>query len=426
MRSTRGSLDPVLIGAVVLLLTIGIFMVYSASLVVAFEQFRDDTYFLSRQLIWISIGLMAMFVLAQIDYRVWQRYSIAMLAVVIVLLVAVLIPGVGASSYGSARWLKPIPFIQLQPSELTKLVLVLYMADWLAGKGRRVTEFFTSSLPFLIILTVVCSLVAVEPDFGTTVVIALTAISLFFIAGANLLHFTAGLLASAAVGWVALTSAAYRIQRIEVWFDPWRDIQGSGWHTVQTLIALGSGGLTGLGLGASRQKHFWLVNAHTDAILAIVGEELGLIGTLAVIGLYGVFAWRGLRIAYRANDPYGRLLAAGLTTMIFWQAAINIAVVTNSTPYTGVTLPFVSFGGNSTVVSLAAVGLLLSIARHRSRPARQSAGDTEVEEGPGSASRRSPRGPAAEPVLASVGKLAAPIALRKHSTRSLLGWRRGP
>jgi cell division protein FtsW len=362
----RPRLDPLLLIAVSLLLTVGAFMIYSASLVVAYNELQDDTYFLNRQLIWIGIGALVMVILARVDYRLWQRYSFIILLIGIGLLVLVLVPGYGTRSYGSARWIKPVPFFQIQPSELIKLALVLYMADWLASKGKRVGEFFQSSLPFLIILSIVCGLVVVEPDFGTTVVIAITAISIFFVAGANLLHFVAGVGLMVGALWFVMTQASYRVQRIGAWLDPWQDSQGAGWHTIQTLIALGSGGLTGLGLGASRQKHSWVPNAHTDAIMAILGEELGFVGVLAVLALFAVVIWRGLRIAYQAPDAYGRLLAAGLTTMLFWQAALNLAVVTNTVPYTGVTLPFLSFGGSSTIVSLSAVGLLLSIARHRS------------------------------------------------------------
>jgi cell division protein FtsW len=255
----------------------------------------------------------------------------------------------------------------------------------------------------------------VEPDFGTTVVIGATAVSIFFVAGANLFHFVAGLGLLSAGFWAVMISASYRLDRIAAFLDPWQDEQGTGWHTIQTLIALGSGGLSGLGLGASRQKHSWLVNAHTDAIMAILGEELGFIGTVAVLALFGVVIWRGLRIAYRASDAYGRLLAAGLTTMVFWQAAINLAVVTNTLPYTGVTLPFVSFGGSSTLVSLSAIGLLLSISHFRRTPiARRgvpSNGDEPTEESP---RRRKRARPAAQPAVAMVGQLEAPISLASH------------
>jgi cell division protein FtsW len=338
-------------------------MVYSASLVVAYNEFHDDTYFLIRQLIWIALGVVALAILARLDYHRWQRFSLLGLLIGIALLALVLIPELGVRSYGSARWIRVGPLFQLQPSELIKLALVMYMADWLARKGKRVGEFLSSSLPFTIILSVICGLVVVEPDFGTTVIIAATAISIFFIAGANILHFTP--VVSLMVGgfWFVMTRAGYRNQRIDAWFDPWQDSQGAGWHTIQTLIALGSGGLTGLGLGASRQKHSWLVNAHTDAIMAIVGEELGLVGCVGILALFGTLAWRGFLIAWRAPDAFARLFATGLTCMLTVQMLVNVAVVTNSLPYTGVTLPLVSFGGSSTVISLVAIGLLLNISR---------------------------------------------------------------
>lgn len=365
MRSRRESFDLPLLAAVALLLVIGGFMVYSSSLIVAYTEFQDDTYFLRRQLIWTGLGLVVMWALAYIDYQRWRGFSVLILGAGILLLAAVLHPALGSNTYGATRWLKPLPFLQFQPSEFIKLALVLYMADWLSSKGHRISELAYTSLPFLIILGFVCALVLLQPNFSTSVIIAATAVSIFFIAGANLWHFTPAILFSTAALYLVMTQAAYRVSRVQAWLSPFDDVQGGSWQTVQTLIALGSGGLTGLGLGASRQKHYWLANAHTDAIVAILGEELGLIGTLAVVALLGVVIWRGLRIAYRAPDTYGRLVAAGVTTMLFWQATVNLAVVTNSVPYTGVTLPFVSFGGTSIIVSLAGIGLLLSVARHR-------------------------------------------------------------
>jgi cell division protein FtsW len=416
MRSFRDSFDLPLVMVVLLLLLVGGFMVYSASLVIAYTELHDDTYFLRRQLFSIGIGLALMWLLAHIDYQRWRRLSVIVLAVGIVLLALVLHPSLGMNAYGSSRWIKPLPFFQFQPSEFIKLALVVYMADWLARKGRRVGEFTHTSLPFLIVLGLVCTLVVVEPDFGTTVVIALTAVTIFFVAGANLLHFLPAVALIMAVLWAVMTQAAYRIDRIRAWLYPFEDVQGSGWHTVQTLIALGSGGLGGLGLGASRQKHAWLVNSHTDAILAIVGEELGLLGTLGVLALFACLVWRGLGIAYRAPDTYGRLLAAGCTTLIFWQAAINIAVVSNTAPYTGVTLPLVSYGGSSTITSLASIGLLLSISRHRTAAlARRDRNEPDEGSAPGPRTRQRPP---AEPVLAQIGRLDSPVSLtRERRTR---------
>ncbi|MCC7104081.1 MAG: putative lipid II flippase FtsW [Chloroflexi bacterium] len=363
MRQRAASVDTTLLGTVVALLLVSAEMVYSASFVVAHNEFKDDTYFLSRQLVWIVIGLVVMSVLSQIDYRVFRRWSLLILVFGLAGLVLVLVPGLGSSNYGSARWLRFASFLQIQPSEYSKLAIVLYMAHWLSLKGQRISEFSYSSLPFVILLGVVAGLVVVEPDFGTAVVIIMTALSIFWIAGANIVHFTVGLFLSAGVMSFVLMTAGYRANRVLAWLKPFDDIQGLGWHTVQTLTCIGSGGLTGLGLGASRQKFYWVPNAHTDAIFCVIGEELGMIGTVGLLVLFAIVAWRGLRIAFAAPDNYGRLVAAGITTMIVCQAWINMAVVTNTLPYTGITLPFVSFGGNSIVISMAGVGLLLSISR---------------------------------------------------------------
>jgi cell division protein FtsW len=363
VRQRAASVDTILLGTVIALLLVSAEMVYSASFVVAHNEFNDDTFFLSRQLVWIVIGLVVMGALSRIDYRMFRRWSLLILVFGLIGLVLVLVPGLGSSNYGSARWLRFASFLQIQPSEYSKLAIVLYMAHWLSLKGQRISEFSYSSLPFVIILGVVAGLVVVEPDFGTAVVIILTALSIFWVAGANIVHFTVGLFLSAGVMSFVLMTAGYRANRVMAWLNPFDDMQGLGWHTVQTLTCIGSGGLTGLGLGASRQKFYWVPNAHTDAIFCVIGEELGLIGTVGLLALFAIVAWRGLRIAFTAPDNYGRLVAAGITTMIIWQAWINMAVVTNTLPYTGITLPFVSFGGSSILISMAGVGLLLSISR---------------------------------------------------------------
>jgi cell division protein FtsW len=374
--SGRGHVDYILLGAVLALLALGVQMVYSASVVVAHNEFGDDTYFLSRQAFWGLLGLAAMAVVAKVDYHRWQTVSVPLLLVCIITLVLVLVPQLGTHRYGSARWLQVGPFTAVQPSEFAKLAVVIYMADWLSRKGVNVGKLGQGSIPFVIILSIVAGLVLVEPDLGTTFIICAAAFSVFFVAGANLWHVLFGFIPGGlAFGWWAIHIAAYRAERLIGFLDPFGDPQGKGWQTIQTLIALGSGGLTGLGLGMSRQKAYYLPNAHTDSILAIIGEELGLIGTLAVIALFMVVGWRGMRIAMRAPDSLGRLLAAGMTSVILWQAIVNIGAVTNSLPYTGVTLPFISFGGSSLCISLVSVGVLLSVSRFaRSRvvPARES------------------------------------------------------
>lgn len=359
-------LDYLLLASVVALLVIGTLMVYSSSFVVAHNEFNDDLYFLTRQVSWVSLGAIALVIGARVPYWYWSKLSLLVLAGSLALLVLVLLPGVGSSSYGAVRWIKLGPFLQVQPSEVAKLALVLYLADWLARRGSHVQRFANGMVPFVIIVVLVAGLVELQPDLGTASVIVGTAAIIFFVAGANLLQ--VGMLGGLGLlGIIAMIPrlSGYRQDRIAAFLDPWSDIQGTGWHTAQTLIALGSGGLWGLGLGASRQKFYWIPNAHTDAIFAIIGEELGFLGTVAVLALFACFAYRGYLIAWRAPDSFGRLLAVGLTSLVVVQATINIAVVTNTIPFTGVTLPFISFGGSSTMVSMFAVGVLLSISRQR-------------------------------------------------------------
>jgi cell division protein FtsW len=313
----------------------------------------------------------------RVDYRRWRFLSLPIMLACIVLLVLVLVPGVGSSSYGAVRWLRLGSFVQIQPSEIAKLAMTLYLADWLARRGTRVGDFLHGLLPFAIIVSIVAVLVEVQPDLGTTAIIVGVAAAVFFVAGANLLHIALLALAGTAAGVGLLAHlSGYQLERIRAFLDPWSDIQGSGWHTVQGLIALGSGGIAGHGLGNGLHKAYWVPNAHTDAIFAIIGEELGFIGSLGVLALFAVLSWRGFLIAWRAPDPFGRLFATGLSCMLTLQALVNVAVVTNSLPYTGVTLPLVSFGGSSTVISLVAVGLLLNISRHPA--AAVAAGEDEA------------------------------------------------
>lgn len=367
--------DRLLLAAVVGLVVIGLLMVYSASFVIAHNEFGDDEYFLVRQLGWTAAGTLGMFLLARMDYHHWQKVSVILLVLTLAALVLVLVPGLGISAYGARRWLKLGP-IAPQASEFAKLALAIYLADWLARKGPRVRNLSYGTIPFAIIVSLVAVLVLLEPDLGTTILVVAMAVSVFFVGGANLLHFSLGLAGFALGMYWAVLTASYRSERLRVFLNPWADPQDSGWQTIQTLIALGSGGLTGIGLGMSRQKAYWVPNAHTDAIFAIIGEELGLVGTGTVLALFGVLAWRGMRAALLSPDLFGRLLATGLTAMLVWQALVNIAVVTNTIPYTGVPLPFISFGGSSLLVSLLSAGILLNISRYaRAAPAPDPASE---------------------------------------------------
>lgn len=360
-----GGIDLVLLAVVTALLVIGIDMVYSASFVLAHNSpvYNSDTYFLVRQAMWAVLGGVLMVVVARMDYHVWQRFSVPLLVGSLLALIVVLLPGLGHAEYGAQRWLKLGPLPPVQPSELAKLAVVLYFADWLSRKGDKVSDLTYGSAPFAIILAVVLALVMMQPDLGTTFVIATSAVAVFFVAGAHLGHFTAGLVLGVAALALLIRESGYRWSRFIAFLDPQSDPLGIGWHTIQTQIALGSGGLFGLGLGASRQKFYWVPGAHTDAIFAIIGEELGFIGCLLVIGLFGLLAYRGFGIALRAPDQFGVLLAVGLTCSLIFQAAVNIGVVAAVLPFTGITLPFISSGGSSLVVSMVAIGCLLSVSR---------------------------------------------------------------
>lgn len=356
--------DIVLLLVALVLTVLGIAMVYSASFVVAQSEFQDDTYFLTKQVVWVGVGLVALVVASAIDYHVLERLSVVIMLATVVMMVLVLVPSMGVGKYGATRWIALGPLPPVQPSEFAKLAIIIYLSAWLARKGHRVRELTYGFIPFALMLITVTALIMAQPDMGTSFVVAVTAACIFFVAGANLLHFFV-IGAGGVVGFLYLVAAeGYRQDRLQAFLNPWADPRDTGWHTIQTLIALGSGGVTGLGLGASRQKFFYVPNAHTDAIFAIIGEELGLLGAAGVMLLFAVLAWRGFRAAFRAPDRFGRLLATGITCLIVVQALTNVAVVTNTIPYTGITLPFISFGGSSLVVCMAGVGLLLGVSRH--------------------------------------------------------------
>ncbi|NLJ61395.1 MAG: stage V sporulation protein E [Firmicutes bacterium] len=345
------------------LLSIGVVMVFSASSVSARSIFNDTYYFLKRQLAWAGLGILAMTITMQIDYTVWKKLAWPALIITILLLVAVLVPGLGVAIRGSRRWIDigPIPF---QPSEIAKISIVLFMASFLSDRIGRMHQFSRGLLAPLIILAIVFGLIVLEPDFGTAGTIVAVSLIMLFAAGASIIH----LLSLAALGIPGLCAMAiaapYRARRFLAFLDPWEDPLGSGFHIIQSLLALGSGGLFGVGLGRSRQKFLYLPMQHTDFIFAIIGEELGFVGAALVLILYFLFAWRGLRISIATPDAFGKLLAVGITTMIVFQAVVNIGVVSGALPITGITLPLISSGGSSLVTTLAAIGVLLNISKH--------------------------------------------------------------
>jgi cell division protein FtsW len=360
--------DYILMLVIVALAALGILMVYSSSGVTNLIQFQNAYADVGPQAVWATLGAVAMVILMRMDYRYLRLMSVAGFIVALVLLVVVLLPPIGplepVKVGGSARWLRIGPLPALHPAEFAKLALVVYLAHWLAKRGHRASSFLHGLLPFLFIAGPVLLLVVLEPDLGTTGVLTLTAFTMFFVAGGSILQLA--LLVPPGVAAVAhvVANSEYQMARVQAFVNPWADPQGIGFHTVQGLLALGSGGLFGLGLGESRQPGApQLPAADNDFVFAVVGQEFGLVGGLVVIALYLVFAYRGIRIALAAPDTFGALLALGITAWLTLQAFINIGVVVVLLPITGITLPFVSSGGSSLIVSFAAVGILLSISR---------------------------------------------------------------
>lgn len=359
----RGRPDFLLVALVLGLTSIGILVVFSASAPGALKTFGTPYYYLERQLIWTFLGLILMAITSRIDYWRYTRGIVPLFGITVVLLLLVLVPHIGIDINGSRRWLGAGPIL-LQPSELAKLAMVLLFARLFSLHGDRLRDLWKGVIPHLGLATIVFALVLAEPDLGTTIALSGTFFVMLFVAGARRRHLLGLGSAALPVLGAAIVVAPYRLERVTAFIDPWKHPLSSGFHTIQGLLALGSGGILGLGLGASRQALGFLPEAYTDFAFAILGEELGLIGTVSVVGLFLLLAWRGYRIAMRSPDLFGSLLATGITTMLALQAGINIGVVTDTLPVTGITLPFISYGGSSLVLSMAGIGILLNISRH--------------------------------------------------------------
>ena len=351
-----------LLGSTAFLVGTGIVMVLSASSVSAFAEYGDSFIFVQRQAAYAVVGVLACYLTSRMRFDAWKRLAGPFLLVTVAMLILVLIPAHGIEAYGSSRWFRFGP-VTIQPSELAKLALVVFAAATLARKWRKIDDLRELALPLLPVSAVLWGLVMLQPDLGTTVILATTMFALMFVAGVRLRHLTVAGMVGALVGAGLIMSADYRRVRFLAFLHPWADAKSGGYQLVQSLIALGSGGWMGVGLGASRQKWLYVPNAHTDFIFSILGEELGLIGEAVVLLAFGTLIFAGIRIATRTSDVFGRLLAAGIVSWFGLQALINLGAVTGLLPVTGVPLPFLSYGGSSLVVSLAAVGVLVSIAR---------------------------------------------------------------
>lgn len=364
--------DYVLALAVAGLVIVGLMMVYSATFDWSYQVYQDSFHIASRQFLWVGLGAIVLLVVAVVPYDYWEQWAVPIMGVTLLLLVLVLF--VGDDRFGARR-----SFFggSIQPGELAKLVVVIYVAAWLASKGEQIRDVTYGLIPFAVLIGVVAGLIVMQPDVSTATLIVLTALAMFFFAGADILQLVIGGSISGLTFTLLINQLPHARQRVEDYLLTWRDPTRVGHHVRQALIALGSGGLFGVGLGQGQQKLGYLPAPHTDSIFAVLGEESGFVGCLIVMGLFLLLAQRGFKIAMEASDAFAALVACGITCWLSFQALINIAVMTGLLPFTGVALPFISSGGSAMVVSLAGVGLLLSISRGRPVGRRRKWGGNE-------------------------------------------------
>ena len=351
-----------LFAVALVLVSTGVVMVYSASAIVAADRFRDPYFFLKRQVFWAALGCGALWVALRTDYRRLEKLVLPLLLVAAVLLVLVLVPGLGVSINGSRRWLRLGP-LSFQPAELAKLALVLYLAAFLARRRETLNDAWQNLVPPPTVSGVLAGLVLLQPDLGSAVTLLVLTVGLLFLAGARAQWLALLGVAALPLAAIAVWMAPYRMRRIFAFLDPWQDPRGSGFQIIQSWLAFGSGGLLGRGIGESRQKLFYLPEAHTDFIFAIVGEELGFAGATVVVVLFAALIWRGLRIGLRAAEPFGAYLALGITVLVATQTLVNLGVVTGMLPTKGLPLPFLSFGGSALLVTMLSTGVLLNISQ---------------------------------------------------------------
>ncbi|EQB36508.1 MULTISPECIES: stage V sporulation protein E [Virgibacillus] len=360
---SHASPDYFLLGVIISLLLIGVIMVYSSSYVWAEYKFGDAWYYVKRQVLFAGAGIIAMLFTMQVPYTTWKKYAKLILLACFVLLFLVLIPGIGMVRGGAQSWIG-IGAFSIQPSEFMKLGLIIFLATYLAANQKYITSFKKGFIPSILLIFTAFGLIMLQPDLGTGMVLVLTCMIMVFTAGARLSHFF-GLAALGLIGFIGLiASAPYRISRITAFLNPWEDPLGDGFQIIQSLYAIGPGGLMGLGFGNSLQKYFYLPEPQTDFIFAILGEELGFIGGTIVLLLFLLLLWRGIKVSLEAPDNFSRFLALGIVSMLAIQAMINISVVIGLIPVTGITLPFLSYGGSSLTLILCSVGILLNISKY--------------------------------------------------------------
>lgn len=358
MRSVRRSIFLI----VAILIAVGIVMIYSASAIYADAKMGDSLYYLKRHLIYLAVGLGLMFWAMATDIDKFRIYAKPAVLLAVILLILVLIPHIGSKTAGAKRWFKFGP-VNFQPSEFAKLAIILYIAETAARKARAIKDFLYGYVPPMIVLGLVVGLTLLEPDLGTAVTIFMIAVLMLYVGGVRGLHITASVLAALPVLYFLLFNVPYRKKRIMAFLNPWADKRGAGFQIIQSFIALGSGGLFGVGLGQSRQKLFYLPASHTDFIFSIIGEELGFIGTASIVVLFTLFVWQGMKIAFKAPGMFERLVSLGVISLIAIETIINVGVTAGALPTKGLPLPFISYGGSGLIFHLLAIGLLLNIGK---------------------------------------------------------------
>jgi len=344
------------------LICIGIVMIYSSSSIYAWEKYGDSFYFLKRHLFFLLAGLALTFLVMLVDYRLFRKYARLLLWIALVLLVLVLIPGVGREVSGARRWFR-FKFISFQPAEFANLALIIYISDFICRKGDQLKLLLKGFLPPICVLGAAALLILGQPDLGTVIALGSVVLIMLFVGGTRGSYILSLLLCSLPALYLLVFKVAYRRVRILAFLNPWLDPKGTGFQIIQSQIAIGSGGLFGRGLGHSQQKLFYLPAAHTDFIFSIIGEELGLAGTLGIIVLFMLFIQQGLKVIKNAQDKFGYFLALGLILMISLKAIVNIGVSCGIFPTKGLPLPFISYGGSSLIFDLVSLGILINIAR---------------------------------------------------------------
>lgn len=359
------NLDKTLLFTILILMIFGLVMIASAGVIYSETRFGDNYYFFKHQLFFGFLpGLITLYFFQKIDYHYWRKIAAPLFLISLIFLVLVFIPGIGTKIYGASRWIQLWHF-SFQPSEMAKIATIIYLAAWLESRGkRRIGDFFEGMAPFLGILGILGFLILKQPDTGTLGLIVLVSGIIYFVSGAKISHVLALILTVIAGLGMLIKIAPYRMNRFLVFLNPELDPRGIGYQINQALLAIGSGGIFGIGLGHSRQKFNYLPEPVGDSIFAIIGEELGIIGAGILILLFVVLAFRGFRIAKNSPDEFGKLVAAGITSWIVFQAFINIAAITSIIPLTGIPLPFISYGGTSLIFLLAGAGILLNISKH--------------------------------------------------------------